>query len=378
MSSDRSTERAQRIREAFHRIISLDSAAQHDCLIRLRAAEPEVYSEVLSLLTADSDAGSLLMALEPSLGELDSLQRDPFQLVGKFVSHYEVQEWLGGGGMGVVYRAYDVRLRRRVALKFLPPHMGADSHAKAQFMREARAASALDHPNIGYVHDIDETAAGQLFLAMAFYEGETLKQRIERGAISMAEAIDLGCQIAEGLQAAHRAGIVHRDVKPANVLIKSNGRVKLIDFGISVVNGEEHHAANLVGTAAYMSPEQAAGKSVDHRSDLWSLGVILYEMLSGEKPYKGSSHHEILAAIMQDDPVPLKEVCTRCSPRLSRIISKALSRDPDARHTSAESFREELGMCGTRDTSNGKRAFLLGTGALMITGLVIGLLQGTE
>ncbi|HVT16624.1 MAG TPA: serine/threonine-protein kinase, partial [Thermoanaerobaculia bacterium] len=191
-------------------------------------------------------------------------------LIGGTVSHYRVLEILGGGGMGVVYKAEDTRLGRPVALKFLPPELTRDPRAKARFLQEARAASALDHPNICTIHEVGETADGQLFLAMACYEGETLKRRLERGALPLAEVIDFALQAARGLAKAHGRGIVHRDVKPANLMLTGDGIVKILDFGIAKLAGATTltRAGSLLGTPAYMSPEQAFDDEVDARTDL--------------------------------------------------------------------------------------------------------------
>src|SRR5689334_15437357 len=193
---------------------------------------------------------------------------------------YQIFGLVGIGGMGVVYRAEDTRLGRTVALKFLPPMLTPNPRAKARFMDEARAASALDHPNLCTIYEVGETAEGQLFLAMVLYEGETLKQRLERGPLPVVEALEIAAQIARGLAKAHRHGIVHRDIKPANLMITTDGVVKVLDFGIALLP-DQTPAAPLAGTPGYMSPEQRQGGAVDARSDIWALGVVLREMLAG-------------------------------------------------------------------------------------------------
>ena len=210
-------------------------------------------------------------------------------MIGQTISHYKILEHLGGGGMGVVYKAEDTRLKRTVALKFLPPALTADPEAKERFIHEAQAASSLDHLNICDIHDIGETEDGQLFIVMTCYEGETLKKKIEHGPVPLNSAIDIGLQVARGLQAAHEAGMVHRDVKPANIMVTAKGEAKILDFGLAKLAGGAilTKTGSTVGTAAYVSPEQARGEEVDQRSDIFSFGVVLYEMITGHRPFKG-------------------------------------------------------------------------------------------
>ena len=204
---------------------------------------------------------------------------------GQTVSHYRVLEKLGGGGMGVVYKALDTRLNRTVALKFLPHELTRDDEARKRFVQEAQAASALDHPNICTVYDIDSTPDGQLFIAMAFYDGETVKKRIEHGPLAVDEALDVAMQVAQGLTKAHEAGIIHRDIKPANLIVTKDGFVKIVDFGIAKLLGVTGptQTGTTLGTVAYMSPEQVAGEDADQQSDVWELGAVLYEMLTGQQ-----------------------------------------------------------------------------------------------
>src|SRR5215213_5833814 len=202
---------------------------------------------------------------------------------GLAVPRYRMLGLVGTGGMGVVYRAADTLLGRTVALKFLHPTLVPNPQAAMRFLKEARAASALDHPNICTIHEVGETAEGQLFLAMAFYDGETLRQRLERGPLPVAEALHIALQAARGLAKAHRQGIVHRDIKPANLMITGDGIVKILDFGIAWLP-DQTQPDPLLGTPGYMSPEQARFGSVDARSDVWSLGVVLHEMLTGRRP----------------------------------------------------------------------------------------------
>ena len=210
-------------------------------------------------------------------------------MIGKTISHYKILEKLGEGGMGVVYKAEDTKLKRTIALKFLPPEYTRDPNAKNRFIHEAQAASALDHPNICTIHEIDETENGQMFIVMAHCSGNTLKRKIEDGPLKLEEALGIFLQIAEGLAKAHEQGIVHRDLKSANVMINKDGVVKIVDFGLAKLSGQTEltKEGTTLGTVAYMSPEQTRGELVDHRTDIWALGVVLYQMLTRKLPFKG-------------------------------------------------------------------------------------------
>lgn len=216
-------------------------------------------------------------------------------MIGKTISHYKILEKLGESGMGVVNKAEDTKLKRTVALKFLPPELTRDPEARARFIHEAQPASALQHHNICNIHDIDETEDGWIFIIMDFYQGETLKERLNVVgatrwvALTILECLDITIQIASGLQEAHAKGIVHRDIKPANIIITEKGEVKIMDFGLAKLAGKTQltKAGSTLGTVMYMSPEQTRGEAVDQRTDIWSLGVVLYEMVSGRPPFRG-------------------------------------------------------------------------------------------
>ena len=259
-------------------------------------------------------------------------------MIGQRILHYEILEKLGGGGMGVVYKAEDTKLQRSVALKFLPPEWSEDELAKERFLREARMAAAFDHSNICTIHEIGETDDGRLFIAMACYPGETLKKKVERGPLDVDEAVNVAVRIAEGLDKAHRSGIVHRDIKPANVMVTDDDGVKILDFGLAKLaeGGSRLTAAGTtLGTAAYMSPEQARGEEVDARTDVWSLGIVLYEMITGELPFRGGNLVSLLRAIETDEPEPLS-VWRRNQPeRLEQTVSRALAKNPGARYQTA-------------------------------------------
>jgi serine/threonine-protein kinase len=268
-------------------------------------------------------------------------------MTGKTISHYRIIEQLGQGGMGIVYKAEDLRLQRIVALKLLPPEMTQDAEAKERFTQEARAASALDHPNIFTIYEIGETNDGEMFLAMAYYPGRTLDQKIKDGPLSVDDALDVSMQICRGLMTAHEKGIVHRDVKPSNIVVTHDGVVKILDFGLAKLAGQARltKVGTTVGTVAYMSPEQATGgDAVDRRTDIWSLGVVLYEMVTGQLPFKGDHDQAILYSILNTPPRPVKEVRPKLPGPLDHVLERALEKEPEARYHDIREFIADLGL----------------------------------
>jgi formylglycine-generating enzyme required for sulfatase activity/dienelactone hydrolase len=272
-------------------------------------------------------------------------------MIGRTVSHYRIVETLGGGGMGVVYKAIDTRLNRFVAVKFLSADLTKNAEANQRFVQEAQAASAFDHPNICTIHEIDETPDRELFLVMAFYDGETLKQRIERGPLPIDEALDIAIQTARGLAKAHGAGIVHRDVKPANLIIDTDGLVKILDFGLAKLakHADITRTGTTLGTVAYMSPEQIRG-DVDARTDVWAMGVVLYEMLAGYRPFVGKDDLAVLASIANDTPKPIASVRADVPAGLPPVLSRALDRRLATRYASAVELLTALTDCRTAMT----------------------------
>jgi len=264
-------------------------------------------------------------------------------MIGRTISHYRIVEKLGEGGMGIVYKAHDTSLDRDVALKFLPLYLTSDSNEKERFHHEARAASALSHPNITTIYEIGEHE-GQLFIAMEYVEGRTLKQLVESEPPSVKKALEIAIQVGEGLAAAHEKGIVHRDIKGENVMLTPKGQAKIMDFGLAKVKGATKltKAGSTLGTAAYMSPEQAEGEEVDHRSDIFSFGIVLYELLTGKLPFRGEHHAALLYSIVNEDPPPLARFNEKASDDLQRIVSKALAKDRDERYQHVDDMLADM------------------------------------
>jgi serine/threonine protein kinase/Tfp pilus assembly protein PilF len=270
-------------------------------------------------------------------------------MIGKRISHYRILEKIGGGGMGVVYKVEDTKLDRAVALKFLPQEFTDDAKAKSRFIQEARAASSLDHPNICTIHDIGETEEGRLFIAMAYYEGETLEKKAERGPLQLNEASSITLGIARGLSRAHAKGIIHRDIKSANVFVTTDGQIKILDFGLAKLAGTTRITKkdSITGTIAYMSPEMVNLENIDHRTDIWSLGVVLYEMLTGQLPFSGENWGATLFAIANNAPKPIHELREDVPLSLERITMRMLQKNPQDRYNKMEDMITDLQNVGT-------------------------------
>jgi serine/threonine protein kinase len=376
-------ERWAQIEELFHRAIECDRN-QRDLLLDQACQDDfELRREVEALLSSDSNARNRVRAV------VDSEVRDfGFSLVGKVLSHYRILDTLGGGGMGLVYRAEDIKLGRQVAVKFLPEESANNPVALARFEREARAASALEHPNICPIYEFGEHL-GQSFLVMQLLEGQTLRELLESkrnttrtgsasksrpsGALPVDRILDLGIQIADGLEAAHQKGIIHRDIKPANIFITGQGEAKILDFGLAKLNGGPPDEGDkpertwpsvskieretvlpetpdpllsrtgvAMGTAGYMSPEQARGEKVDARSDIFSFGLVLYEMAAGQRAFPKETGPVLRAAILNETPMPVRKLNPKAPYNLELIIKKALEKDCTARYQSASEIRADL------------------------------------
>jgi len=256
---------------------------------------------------------------------------------------YKIIEELGRGGMGIVYKAEDTKLKRTVALKFLPEELMRDAESKERFVREAQSAAALDHPNICTVHEIDE-AEGKIFISMAYVDGQSLKEKIKSGPLNLKETLDVAIQIAEGLEEAHSKGIIHRDIKSANVMLTKKGQAKIMDFGLAKISGDTlvTRAGTTLGTVAYMSPEQARGEEVGTSSDIWSMGVVLYEIISGQLPFKGELETSMMYSIVHEEPRPLRDVQPDVPVEMQKVIERALAKKPESRYTSAAEMIEDL------------------------------------
>ena len=256
---------------------------------------------------------------------------------------YRIIQKIGEGGMGVVYKAQDTKLDRPVALKFLPPEMTRDPASKKRFIQEAKAAAALNHPNITVVYEIGEDE-GQTFIAMEFIEGKTLRERIESGPIEIEEAVNIASQVAEGLKEAHDRGIIHRDIKPANIMLTKKGQAKIMDFGLAKLawGADLTKPSMIMGTAAYMSPEQARGEAVDHRTDIWSLGAMLYEMLAGEKPFQKSHDQALIHSILNDKPTPPSFLRSELPAHIEQVIERALAKKVSERYQNIQKLIQDL------------------------------------
>jgi class 3 adenylate cyclase/tetratricopeptide (TPR) repeat protein len=328
----------ERLGEVLASALELPTGERALYLERACAGEPRLRREVESLLAAHARPSVLDRPVPTPAAPLDATPS-----LSRSAPHYQLLEKVGGGGMGVVYKARDRRLERVVALKFLPPHLSADEAAASRFLVEAQAAAALDHPNICTVYEAGETDDGRLFLAMPFYEGETLKRRLARGPLAVDEALDVATQVLGGLAKAHERGIVHRDIKPANLVLTADGVVKIVDFGVAkLADVSVTRPGMTIGTVAYMSPEQAGGEEVDGRTDLWAVGVVLYEMLTGERPFRGGHDRVLLDAISTTEPTPIRTLRSDVPAPVADAVLRALAKRRADRYADARDMASAL------------------------------------
>jgi len=341
-AAELSESRRRRIEALFDKVLDLSAGTRAEFLARSCEGDPELRREVEALLAAAERSGvTAMVAGALAGGALGRSTPVPIPTI----SQYEIVDRLGGGAMGVVYKARDRRLQRLVALKFLPPSLSAEPEFKSRFLQEAKAIASLDHPNLCSLFDVAEPEEGRLVIVMPFYEGETLKQKIGRGPLPLDRAVDYAVQIAAGLAHAHAAGVVHRDIKPANVIVTAGERVRILDFGIAKVSAAQAKLTRtgaVLGTLTYMSPEQASGEQVDHRSDLWALGVVLYEMLTGRPPFTGDSLEALFHAILWGKPERVTALRPEVPSRLDAVVQRLLEKDPAKRHQDAVALTTEL------------------------------------
>lgn len=349
-----SPERYQQASEIYHAALELKPEQRSAFLDKACGADDDLRREVESLLAAHDKVGDYFAspALEVAAG-LVAVNQSP-SLVGQSLSHYRVLSLIGAGGMGEVYLAEDTRLDRKVAIKFLPPESVGDERAKKRLLREAQAAAKLDHPNICAIHEVGE-ADSRNFIVMQYVEGETLASRLERKPFELSEALALAIQIADALSEAHARGVIHRDIKPANIVLTARGQVKVMDFGLAKVITDPNQVQSeaitaafvtepgvIVGTVPYMSPEQVQGEALDARSDIFSFGAVLYEMVGGHKPFAGKSAAATFSAILSSDPPPLTRFVPDVPPELVRITRKCLEKNRERRYQSMRDVLTDL------------------------------------
>ena len=351
-------ERWQQVERLYHATLEKEAGERAAFLEEACAGDESLRREVESLLAYEGEAEGFIES--PALEVAARMMAEgqvPAASAGQIIGHYRVISPLGTGGMGEVYLASDTRLGRRVALKFLPACFALDDGQMRRFEQEACAVAALSHPNVCTIHEVVETAEGRHCIVMEYVEGVTLRERIADGSMTVGEALDAALQLASALSAAHAAGVVHRDIKPENIMLRRDGYVKVLDFGLAKLSGRPASAADaearsistvntspgiVMGTASYMSPEQARGLSVDARTDIWSMGVVLYEMVTGQQPFKGATTTDVIISLAGREPEPLASFSPDVPARLDRIVHQALAKDREERYQTAEDLLVDL------------------------------------
>jgi serine/threonine protein kinase len=364
-------ERWPQVKQIFQSVIERPPDERAAFLARACAGDPKLRSEVESLISSHDQAGDSIeaMAADAATEMIGDDQAHP--IIGKHIGHYAVLSHIGRGGMGEVYLAQDTRLGRKVALKLLRSEYTRDEDRLRRFRQEARAVSALNHPNILTIYDIGQ-ADSLHFMATEYVEGETLRQHIGRARMPLDQALDIAPQVASALTAAHQAGIIHRDIKPENIMLRIDGYVRVLDFGLAkLAEAKPHdtaaptlprvHTASgvVMGTVGYMSPEQARGQAVDARTDIWSLGVVTYEMVAGRRPFEAETASDVMALILQKEPLPLARFLPEVPAELDRIVRKALRKDKEERYQTVKdllidlkSLRKELELDAEMECSS--------------------------
>jgi TolB-like protein len=365
-------ERWQAIQDLLLATLERPEARRADFLADACAGDEDLRGEIQSLLLAHATEGPADRLADTLGGRLITELIEGGSLEGESVGRYEVGERLGQGGMSVVYRAWDPKLERYVALKCLPGLVSSDRASRHRLLAEAQMAAGLEHRNICTIHEIEEAEDGRLFIAMPLYDGETLRTRLESGPLAEKETLRLALQAALGLSKAHERGIIHRDIKPGNLVITGDGTLKILDFGIAQPEGAHDTRGGTAGTAHYMAPEQVAGGRADARSDLWSLGVVLYEALAGRRPFEGKTREEVRHAVAHDEPVPLEEILPDVSEPLAHLIETLLRKDPSRRPESAAEVVQALRRAqrGAREPSR-RRMFGAVAAILVVAAVVV-------
>src|SRR6266581_4867882 len=347
-------ERWQQLKQIFQSALERNPAERSAFLNQACAEDPALRSQVESLIASHDQAGDSIeaMAAEAATEMLDDDQAD--SIVGKQISHYQVVSRIGRGGMGEVFLAHDTSLGRKVALKLLRSDFTRNEERLRRFQQEARAASALNHPNILTIYEIGHDGSLH-FMATEYVEGETLRQHLSRARLTVGQTLDVAIQVASALAAAHQAGIIHRDIKPENIMVRTDGNVKVLDFGLAKLTDPktidtaaptlpqvETAPGVVMGTFSYMSPEQARGLAVDTRTDIWSLGVMIYEMAAGRQPFEGETASDVMSLILQKDPPPLAYSWPEVPAELERIVRKALRKDKEERYQTIKDLLIDL------------------------------------
>lgn len=370
--------------------LELPSGERKAFLDEVRTRNEPLWSELVSLLNFAENADAyfdnlpLITLGDEKKTESQDVQQDPYSIIGQSVGRYHIQGVIGGGGMGVVYRGKDVQLDRIVALKFLPPLLSNDDETRKRFIVEARAASALDHPNVCTIYEIGSTDQEQIFIAMGYYEGQTLHETLGSHDLRVEQILDISTQLVKGVAAAHQKEIIHRDIKPGNVMVTTSGVVKILDFGLAKIADQKLTRTGMImGTVAYMSPELIRGAAPHQGTDIWSLGVLMYEMSTGLRPFRGDLPEAVMYSVINNEPAYQSELNGKVPPEFAAIIARCLHKDPEKRYRSSQLLLRELEELApthiTEETGSvAKKSFrahtkYLATGALALLLVMIGI-----
>jgi serine/threonine protein kinase len=348
-------ERWQKLKELFETALERTPGERLAFLEQACDGDEPLRREVQSLLASYEEGESFMESPAVALAAETLTGSQDESLVGQTIGHYQVTREIGSGGMGEVYLAQDVKLGRPVALKLLPTYLSKDEDRLRRFEQEARTASALNHPNMCVIHEGGETVEGRHYIAMEYIDGVTLRQHMTEARLKLSEVLEMAVQVASALAAAHEAGVMHRDIKPENIMLRRDGYVKVLDFGLAKLTEQDATDVTtpagarpktdtgvVMGTSSYMSPEQARGLAVDARTDIWSLGVVIYEMVTGRAPFEGATTSDVIVSILDREPPPLAQASPEAPAELQRIISKTLHKDREGRYQTAKDLLIDL------------------------------------